>query len=344
MAQFVDTFAPLRQSLANLAQQRKEAPVREMQLMQLKQMKEQQEQEKGLSVYVAQNPDMDQDLAAFKYWGKVNPTQAQSIAQGVMKQADTIGKFDKAAAVKYINTKLGTQLELTSEDGEYTTITDKINGKVKRLDQKGNVVWEHDIGVEKPKETDAEKRQAEYKLKTDFEKFKDDLDKKYKDTPEGIQAKKIELEKIKAGLENKETSDEKRQAELQIKKDLIDYENKFKLDHPELGSNKGLMDENQKRLLAKDLADAEEKIINNADNEAVRGTIRLFNQYSKTPYMFIWKEEHKKPGDFLKTKGKAERIDLPVLEGKQVTSEDIRFTAEKYEKSIKDVLKELGVL
>ncbi|GAG75410.1 unnamed protein product, partial [marine sediment metagenome] len=71
------------------------------------------------------------------------------------------------------------------------------------------------------------------------------------------------------------------------------------------GKDVELMNENQKRLLAKDLVVMEEKIVNNVENEAVRGAIRFFNKYAKTDYMYVWKTT---PGKYYGTNEKAEKV------------------------------------
>jgi len=199
MAQFIDTFAPLRQSLANLAQQRKEAPVREMQLMQLKQMKEQQkkeqEQEKGLKDYMNQNPGMDPDRAYMEYFANEDIDKSWEMINRVTKQAEYIRKtVGGQASVDFFNTKFGTDHPFTGDDEEPIIVP----GSSRVFDKKTKKVILEPV---KPEETDAEKRQAEFKIKKDLMAYEAELDSKYKDTPEGIQAKKIALEKYKAGLE-----------------------------------------------------------------------------------------------------------------------------------------------
>jgi len=132
----------------------------------------------------------------------------------------------------------------------------------------------------------------------------------------------------------KETISEKEAS----KKRIVDYTAEAK---KRTRNDPDLMNDNQKRLLSKDLVTMEEKILGNPKNEAVRGAIRYFNKYSKTPYMYIWKVSK---GKVFGTNEMAEKINLPVQNGKQITSEDVRFTAKKYNKTVEDVLKELGVL
>lgn len=152
--------------------------------------------------------------------------------------------------------------------------------------------------------------------------------------PEEKQAMELNTfrEKEKIKKENKK-SDKKI---MEDKKEIIRFTKEMEAKYKKPSDS-------QKRLVSKDLASMEEKILSNPDNEAVQGAIRFFNENSKTPYMFVWTPKHKKEGDIFKTSATAEKIELPIRNGKQLTSDDIRFTAEKYNKTIEDVLRELGV-
>ena len=221
----------------------------------------------------------------------------------------------------------------------------------KNIDQLGEEVipWaaQQGVGIKKkipsretPEESARRSRlkiEAELPAKKEFETFKSGLDAKYKDTPEGKLAKDKELADYKAGIQKVEI-----EQRSEADKDLAEFKSELKTKYGD--KERALMDENQLRLLDKDIVAAEEKVITNADNEAVIGSMRFFNKYAKTPYVYAWKEEERKQGDIFKTKAHVEKVQLPKsAKGVQYTAEDIYFTAEQEKKTVEEVLDMLGV-
>ena len=106
----------------------------------------------------------------------------------------------------------------------------------------------------------------------------------------------------------------------------------------------------EKRMTAKDVAGAEEKILRNPDLEAIKGPIDLFNQYAKKPYWYIWKDEIKKAGwldiDWLAGDEPAGvgKIKLPKVKGKQVYAKDVWDTAQKHGITYEEVLKRIKAI
>ena len=106
----------------------------------------------------------------------------------------------------------------------------------------------------------------------------------------------------------------------------------------------------EKRSTAKDVSTAEQAILNpdNEGNPALVGPISIFNRFSDKPYMYIWTTKKEKKGiiGFRKEVdvGKTKKIDLPVLNGKQVKASDIWFTAQEEGKTLEEVLKMIGVI
>lgn len=137
----------------------------------------------------------------------------------------------------------------------------------------------------------------------------------------------------------KETPEQKRAADLKIKKDFYEWQMNFKKNFPEPPS-KGL-NANQQRVLDQSLADAGATILNNPESEAVKPHIEFVNKYlSKEPYIYTWVTKK----GFWGEKGKAQRVDLPVKNGKQITAADIKYTIEQERKTMNDVLTELGLM
>lgn len=106
----------------------------------------------------------------------------------------------------------------------------------------------------------------------------------------------------------------------------------------------------EKRMTAKDVSGAEEKILRNPDLEAIKGPIDLFNQYAKKPYWYIWKDEIKKTGwlgiDWLAGDEPAGvgKIKLPKVKGKQVYAKDVWDTAQKHGITYEEVLKRIKAI
>jgi len=102
----------------------------------------------------------------------------------------------------------------------------------------------------------------------------------------------------------------------------------------------------QEKTLDKDIARAEEKIISNPEDEAVKPTIDLFNKWSDKPYMYIWKDEvvTKYFDGKSDEPAQSKKIDLPVKNGRQLSAKDIAYTAEEEGKTIEEVLEAIGAL
>jgi len=103
------------------------------------------------------------------------------------------------------------------------------------------------------------------------------------------------------------------------------------------------------RMTAKDVANAEETILTNLDNESVKGQIGLFNQYAKKPYCYLMpeKEVRKWKGiDWLAKDvgGEVGKIKLPKIKGKQVYAKDVWDTAQQHGITYEEVLKRIGAI
>ncbi len=108
---------------------------------------------------------------------------------------------------------------------------------------------------------------------------------------------------------------------------------------------KGSVPYKDERLTEKDVAKAEEIIRTNPGNIAVKGQIGIHNRYSKQPYALIWHKGKEKP--WYKPWGETDnvkQVDLPVMDGKQVTSNEVWLTAKNHTISFKEVLKRIGAL
>ena len=106
----------------------------------------------------------------------------------------------------------------------------------------------------------------------------------------------------------------------------------------------------EERMSAKDAAKAEEAIVNpdNEGNPALVGPMSIFNRFSSKPYVYIWKTEKKKKGiiGFRKEVdvGVTKKIDLPIVNGKQVTAKEVWFTAQENGITMEEVLKLIGAI
>lgn len=106
----------------------------------------------------------------------------------------------------------------------------------------------------------------------------------------------------------------------------------------------------EERMSAKDAAKAEEAIVSpeNEGNPALVGPISIFNRFSNKPYVYIWKIEKQKKGSLWWKKdvevGKTQKIDLPVVNGKQVTAKEVWFTAQENGITMMEVLKLIGAI
>jgi len=134
---------------------------------------------------------------------------------------------------------------------------------------------------------------------------------------------------------SKETPEQRRAADLQIKKDFAIWKEKFEKELPDK-PREGL-NANQQRVLDQSLASAGSTILNNAESEAVKPHIDFVNKYlSSENHIFAWVKEK----GFWGEKGKAIRVELPG----GVTAEDVKFTAEKNKKTINDILRAKGYI
>ena len=90
------------------------------------------------------------------------------------------------------------------------------------------------------------------------------------------------------------------------------------------------------RREAADIAKMESTILANKDRDDVGPQVDAWRQMAKKPYTYTWK-----PGII---GGSWEKLKLPVLKGKQVTSDEVYFTAEKNGMTYDDVLKQIGAI
>jgi len=97
------------------------------------------------------------------------------------------------------------------------------------------------------------------------------------------------------------------------------------------------------RMLKKDLAAAEEKIIANMNDSRSEPHIKLFNENSDASHFYLF-DPGKKEGVIRKFFGssddKTTKIQLPIVKGRQTTLKDLRETAKKHNKTLEQVLKE----
>ena len=95
------------------------------------------------------------------------------------------------------------------------------------------------------------------------------------------------------------------------------------------------------------IADAEAKISANLDNEAASSYADMVNQHSKNPYAWVYQgnENSRYIGDRkVWNAGKWTKVKLPVMDGKQATSNEVWFTAEKNGVTYEDVLRKIKAL
>lgn len=140
----------------------------------------------------------------------------------------------------------------------------------------------------------------------------------------------------------KESPTERRAAELQKSKDLAMFNQKLK---ESFGNLPDTLNKNQLRNLGKALAEMETTVALQPENEGVKPSMYYINRWSDKPSIYIWKETKK---SFGRISAKAEQVKLPVVNGKQLTAEDVWATAkETYgaatDEYIKKVLAALGI-
>ena len=106
---------------------------------------------------------------------------------------------------------------------------------------------------------------------------------------------------------------------------------------------KGAVPFKDPRMLKKDLAAAEEKIIANMNDSRSEPHIKLFNENSDASHFYLF-DPGKKEGVIRKFFGssddKTTKIQLPIVKGRQTTLKDLRETAKKHNKTLEQVLKE----
>lgn len=93
------------------------------------------------------------------------------------------------------------------------------------------------------------------------------------------------------------------------------------------------MTEAEKRAQRKEIVVAEEFIIKENGNAKVLPYIDLFNSRADKPYCYVWEE-----GRFTDS---AKKVMLPKIKGKQVTAQEVYFTAEKNGVPFEEVLEQI---
>jgi hypothetical protein len=164
----LDVFAPTRQALADIGQQRREAPARELQSLQLQtgkmqlgELQRQQKDAQDFRAYTAQNPDLDPDRAAIDFWKQRDPNKARDILSGITTQAMSLSKLDPEGAVSMFNSKTGLDLKYKGKEGKVLKIEDPGGNRVFGLDQEtGETVWETKLTTEKAKPLSPEAKLA----------------------------------------------------------------------------------------------------------------------------------------------------------------------------------------
>ena len=91
----------------------------------------------------------------------------------------------------------------------------------------------------------------------------------------------------------------------------------------------------ERRLLAKSISEAEGDILANSADKDMSYQVDFFNQNANTSHIYLWREV--KWG-----KDKWKKINLPVINGRQVKAKDVQDTAEKYSLSYEEVLKRIN--
>ena len=106
---------------------------------------------------------------------------------------------------------------------------------------------------------------------------------------------------------------------------------------------KGAVPFKDPRMMKKDLASAEEKILRNMDNPASEPLIKLFNENSDASHFYLF-DPGKKEGAirnfFGSSDDKTTKIQLPTIKGRQTTLKDLRETAKIHNKTLEQILKE----
>lgn len=97
----------------------------------------------------------------------------------------------------------------------------------------------------------------------------------------------------------------------------------------------------------KTIADAEAKISANIDNEAASSYADIVNQHSKKPYAWVYQGNENSRyigGKKVWNAGKWAKVKLPNMAGRQVTADEVYYTAEKNGTTYEDVLRKIGAI
>jgi len=87
------------------------------------------------------------------------------------------------------------------------------------------------------------------------------------------------------------------------------------------------------------VAKSEDLVKSNLNDPGIKGHMDLVNKYANNPYVYIRKEV---PGAIYGTNMEGQRVMLPKIKGKQITSKDIIHTAEINNMSVDEILKRIG--
>ena len=104
----------------------------------------------------------------------------------------------------------------------------------------------------------------------------------------------------------------------------------------------GSMTPNQDRLLEKDVASMAMTIEGNKSDPGIKQATVFFNKFNKGNSVYLWKKSTNWYGG---SSGEAVRVDLPIIDGQQVTAADIRETMKQNKgKTFEDILKSIGAI
>lgn len=110
------------------------------------------------------------------------------------------------------------------------------------------------------------------------------------------------------------------------------------------GENPDTLSVNDRRILDKELAIMALSIESDPTGPGTRQAAKFFNDYATGNYVYLFQERKRK---YLSDKEETLRIDLPILNGEQITARDIRETMSlpKYKgKTLSDLLRHLGAI
>jgi len=95
------------------------------------------------------------------------------------------------------------------------------------------------------------------------------------------------------------------------------------------------------RTTSKSVADAEGVILKNKSSQEATGRVDYFNQFANKPYAYTWKDTSRYvPGTDKKVwdSGSWDKVQLPVIKGRQVTAKDVYDTAAKHGMTYDEVI------